>query len=171
MVADAPSQLAFYLLADAGRDPLAAVGEDPLANAPLKAYATRTVRHRLHQERLRYLVLSAYRVQCATCRLRQAPLLDAVHILGDREERSLPEIPNGLALCKIHHCAYDVGILGVDPAYRIHLRQDVLEEHDAPMLRHGLQEMHGGLIQVPRRAEHRPNRDYLAERFERFVAA
>ncbi len=64
-----------------------------------------------------------------------------------------------------------MGILGVDPDYRVHLRADVLEEHDGPMLRHGLQELHGGWIQTPRRAEHLPNRGYLAERFERFRAA
>ena len=76
-----------------------------------------------------------------------------------------------MALCRIHHGAYDYGILGVDPDYRVHLRPDVLEEHDGPMLRHGLQELHGSRIQTPRKAEHLPNRDYLAERFARFMAA
>jgi putative restriction endonuclease len=47
----------------------------------------------------------------------------------------------------------------------------VLEEHDGPMLRYGLQEMHGTGLHLPRRAEHRPNREYLAERFERFLIA
>lgn len=171
VVADAPSQLAFFLLADARRDILASAGEDPGANVPLKAYATRVIKQRLHQERFRHLVLTAYSRQCSMCRLRHAPLLDAAHILADRDERGLPEIPNGLALCKIHHSAYDVGILGVDPDYRVHLRSDVLEEHDGPMLLHGLQEMHGTTLQVPRRPENRPNREYLAERFERFRVA
>ncbi len=39
------------------------------------------------------------------------------------------------------------------------------------MLRHGLQDMEGGIIQVPNRTELKPNRDYLAERFDRFRAA
>jgi putative restriction endonuclease len=129
------------------------------------------VKQRLHQERFRYLVLSAYRRQCAMCRLRHTPLLDAAHILPDRDERGVPEIPNGLALCRIHHGAYDVGILGVDPACMIHVRLDVLEEHDGPMLRHGLQELHGERIQTPRRADHLPNPAYLGERFARFEAA
>ncbi len=76
-----------------------------------------------------------------------------------------------LALCKIHHSAYDTGILGIDPDYRIHLRPDVIEEVDGPMLQHGLQEMHDHTIQVPRTKSHRPNPDYLAERFDRFQAA
>jgi len=42
---------------------------------------------------------------------------------------------------KIHHAAYDTNIVGVDPDYRVHVRRDVLEEHDGPMLRHGLQGM------------------------------
>jgi putative restriction endonuclease len=171
VVADAPSQLAFFLLADARRDIIASAGEDPNANAPLKAYATRTIKQRLHQERFRHLVLTAYSRQCSMCRLRHAPLLDAAHILADRDERGLPEIPNGLSLCKIHHSAYDVGILGIDPDYQVHLRSDVLDEHDGPMLRYGLQEMHGTTLHVPRRIENKPNREYLAERFERFRVA
>ena len=167
IVADDPGQLAFYLMADARRD-ISAIVEDPLTNLPLKAYTTRLVKHRLHQERFRYLVLSAYRRQCAICRFRHKPLLDAAHILPDRDERGNPEIPNGLALCRIHHGSYDFGILGIDAGYRIHTRQDVLEEHDGPMLLHGLQEIHGNKIQVPRRQEHLPNREYLAERFAQF---
>jgi putative restriction endonuclease len=170
VLGDDAGQLAFYLMADARRD-IAAIVEDPLSNLPLKAYTTRIVKHRLHQERFRYLVLTAYRRQCAVCRFRHKPLLDAAHILPDRDERGNPEIPNGLALCRIHHGSYDFGILGVDADYRVHIRRDVLEEHDGPMLQHGLQELHGSLIQVPRRAEHLPKRDYLAERFRQFQAA
>jgi putative restriction endonuclease len=170
VVADDAMQLAFYLMADVRRD-IATIVEDPLSNLPLKAYTTRIVKHRLHQERFRYLVLTAYRRQCAICLFRHKPLLDAAHILPDRDERGNPEIPNGLALCRIHHGSYDFGILGVDADYRVHIRRDVLEEHDGPMLQHGLQELHGNLIQVPRKSEHLPKREYLAERFRQFLAA
>ena len=170
IVADAPAELAFYLMADARRD-IASMVDDPLSNLPLKAYTTRIVKHRLHQERFRYLVLSAYRRQCAICRFRHKPLLDAAHILPDRDVRGNPEIPNGLALCRIHHGSYDYGILGVDADCRVHIRSDVLEEHDGPMLQHGLQELHGNLIQVPRKPEHLPKKEYLAERFRAFQAA
>lgn len=59
----------------------------------------------------------------------------------------------------------------MDADYRIHLRPDILEEHHGPMRRHGLQELHGASIELPRRYRDRPNRDYLQERFERFQAA
>jgi putative restriction endonuclease len=52
--------------------------------------------------------------------------------------RGRPEVPNGLCLRKIQHGACDVNIVGVDPDYRVHVCQDVLEAHDGPMLRHGL---------------------------------
>lgn len=171
VVGDRPENLSFELLADVTGDLERSFDRPVLENEALKEYATRTVRQRLHQQRFRYLVLTAYREQCAMCRLRHAPLLDAAHILPDRDQRGRPEVPNGLSLCKIHHSAYDVGILGVDPDYRIHLRRDILDEADGPMLRHGLQEIHGVALSVPRRPVQRPNRDYLAERFERFRAA
>lgn len=171
VVADRREELAFELLTDAPRSLDRLFDGSPLDNEGLKEYATRTVRQRLHQQRFRYLVLDAYREQCAMCRLRHSSLLDAAHILPDRDERGRPEVPNGLSLCKIHHTAYDVSILGVDPDYRIHLREDVLEEADGPMLQHGLQEIHGHVLTVPRSPRKRPNRDYLAERFESFRAA
>jgi putative restriction endonuclease len=169
VVGDVPEQLTFLLIADEARHikPAVGVGED----WPRKAYVTREVKQRLHQQRFRYLVLNAYRQQCSMCRLRHVPLLEAAHILPDRDVRGQPEVPNGLALCRIHHGAYDVGILGVDPEHRIHLRADVLHEHDGPMLQHGLQEMHGSRIQLPRRGVDKPNPDYLAERYDRFLAA
>lgn len=170
VVGDRPDDLAFELMADAPGTRLA-IDQPATANLPLKAYATRAVRHRLHQARFRYLVLAAYRSQCSICRLRHKPLLDAAHILPDRDEEGRPEVPNGLALCKIHHSAYDVGIVGVSPDYTVHLRKDVLKEVDGPMLRHGLQELHGVRIQVPRAAANRPNPQYLAVRFEQFKAA
>ena len=78
-------------------------------------------------------------------------------------ERGRPEVPTGRA--------FDADILGVDADYRIHIRRDVLEEHDGPMLRHGLQAMHRQPILLPSREALRPNREYLDERFGRFRAA
>jgi len=136
-----------------------------------RRYATDTVMRRLHQYRFRQLVVAAYQERCAICRLGHSELLDAAHILPDRDERGRPEVPNGLSLCKIHHGAYDTDILGIDPDHIVHIRSDVLDEEDGPMLRYGLQELHGKPIDVPEPQGLRPNRDYLAERFGRFEAA
>ena len=148
---------------------LASVGAgDPVMTAARREYATRAVMQRLHQQQFRRIVLKAYREQCAICHLRHVELLDAAHILADRHPLGEPVVTNGLGLCKIHHSAFDADILGIDPDARVHVRQDVLDEDDGPMLRYGLQEANGKRLLLPTRVEHRPNTDFLAERFERF---
>lgn len=166
---DSPSTLTFRVEIDVDSRLVDPSRVDIGMRAPARQYATITAKHRLHQRRSRQLVVSAYRTQCAICRIRHAPLIDAAHILEDRHERGLPEIPNGLALCKIHHAAYDANILGVSPDYLIHIRPDVLLERDGPMLRWGLQAMNQRPLHVPHILSQRPNRDFLAERFDTFA--
>ena len=120
VVGDSPGDLAFQVMAE-GAAALVGPGEGPIGPTPEREHATADVKVRLHQRRFRELVVSAYQVSCAMCRLRHGELLDAAHILPDRDERGRPEIPNGLCLCKIHHAAYDTNIVGVDPDYRIHV--------------------------------------------------
>ena len=126
---------------------------------------------RLHQSQFRRVVLRAYRDRCAICRLGHLDLLDAAHILEERHPLGEPVVSNGLGLCKIHHSAFDSRILGIDPEARVHIRSDILEEVDGPMLKHGLQEVHGTKLKLPNSTDDRPNRDFLAERFEAFRAA
>lgn len=144
---------------------------DPVMTMARRQYATRAVMARLHQQQFRRMVLKAYREQCAICRLRHVELLDAAHILPDSDPRGEPVVSNGLGMCKIHHSAYDAQILGIDPDARVHIRVDVLEEVDGPMLRYGLQAVHGSSLLLPKKEEQRPNKEFLAERFERFRAA
>lgn len=168
---DSPSTLTFRLEA---ASPIAVkdLRDDYfLVDAPLRAYQTRAVKYRLHQHRFRELVLGAYRTRCAMCSLGHRRLLDAAHILPDHDERGKPEVANGLALCKIHHTAYDTNILGISADLLVHVREEILAEVDGPMLEHGLKGMAGRKIAIPRRAELQPNRDFLADRFERFRAA
>jgi len=165
---DDPAQHQFTLLAD--QLSASAVATDSVMTAARREYATRAVLQRLHQQQFRRMVLIAYREQCCICRLRHVELLDAAHILPDRHPRGEPVVTNGLGLCKIHHSAYDAHIIGIDPDARVHVREDILQEKDGPMLRHGLQEVAGSRLILPRKDDLRPNRDFLAERFERFRA-
>ena len=63
-------------------------------------------------------VLRAYRYQCAVCQCA-LKLIDAAHIIPVSFPNSSDEVTNGLALCRIHHGAYDNGLLGVQSDYRI----------------------------------------------------
>ncbi len=137
-----------------------------------RSYITSACLIRRHQIAFRRSVLRAYLGACAMCALKRENLLDAAHIVGDKEERGEPVVRNGLALCKIHHAAFDSHLVGVDADSIIHVRQDVLDEEDGPMLRHGLQELNGERLRiVPRQPTHRPDRDLLALRFEAFRKA
>ena len=166
---DDPSLLQFSLVADQ-LSTTNAIISDPMT-AVRREYATRAVMQRLHQQHFRRIVLHAYRNQCSICRLRHVDLLDAAHILGDKHPLGEPVVTNGLGLCKIHHSAFDAQILGIDSDATVHVRDDVLREIDGPMLRHGIQEVHGSRLILPRREELRPNREFLAERFAAFRAA
>lgn len=171
VVGDDPTALQFTLAADQAVMMSGDVASDPLRTALRREYTTRTVLQRLHQQQFRRQVLTAYREQCCICHLRHVELLDAAHILPDHHPRGEPVVSNGLGMCKIHHSAYDAQIIGIDPSARVHVREDILRERDGPMLRYGLQEVAGARLILPRRAELRPNPEFLAERFELFRAA
>jgi putative restriction endonuclease len=136
-----------------------------------RKYVTRYTRQRLHQQSFRQRVLAAYRECCAICRLRHEELLEAAHILPDGHPRGEPVVSNGLALCKLHHAAFDGHLIGINPDLVVHVASAILSEPDGPMLRHGLQAFHGSRISVPRNSTLRPNPAFLAERYEWFVKA
>lgn len=135
-----------------------------------RAYADRVVRERLHQPVFRAQVLAAYENRCALCRLRHSELLDAAHIRSDSLGGE-PVVTNGIAMCKIHHAAFDSLLMAVRPDYAIEVRRDILDEDDGPTLRYALQGLHGEHIEVPRQRAARPSRDLLAERYDQFRVA
>ena len=151
-------------------EPLVDLLEHPADLAARRRYADVMVRQRLHQQVFRDRVLLAYKRRCALCGLRHMELLDAAHIKEDAEGGE-PIVPNGIAMCAIHHRAFDAHVLGISPEYQIEVRTDVLEEQDGPTLRHALQGMHGEVITLPTKRVARPDPLLLEERFVRFRAA
>lgn len=143
----------------------------PARNLPLDIevrYGESLVKHRLHQRDFRSSVLFAYQTRCAICSLRKSPLLDAAHIRPDRAGGGA-KVSNGLALCKIHHSAYDSNILGITPDYKVQVHDSILDEEDGPMLTHGLQGHHNKhLVALPAAENEHPDRDSLAARFDAF---
>lgn len=168
IVGDDPGALEFTLALD---DAQLLVQPGVAADADHRAYVERVTRQRVHQPLFRAKVLEAYDHQCAICRLRYDSLLDAAHILPDGHPRGVPEVPNGLSPCKIHHAAYDQNLLGISPDLVVAVREDVQLDMDGPMLRHGLQEMNGMRIAVPGVRAARPDPDRLAERYDAFLRA
>jgi putative restriction endonuclease len=146
-------------------------GRGLMSPPEVRDYALREVRIRLHQQRFRRNVLRAYRHRCTVCSLRERDLVQAAHIVSDLEPEGAATVVNGLALCAIHHLAYDRNLLGIDPGGVVHIAKRLRDERDGPMLREGLQGFHGGAITLPHRTEDQPEPARLEWRFERFRAA
>ena len=134
-----------------------------------RRYAERMMKQRLHQPAFRARVISAYETKCAICRLGHGRLLDAAHITPDSDETSSTSVTNGLSLCKIHHAAYDINIVGIDPEYKVHVRPDILAETDGPMLEHGIKGMDKSKLWVPPNPEFRPDKNRIESRFMKFI--
>lgn len=167
IVDEEPQQLQFTVDAVSG----GSLNPDSPLEETLRRYITVETERRLHQPIFRAMVMRAYEARCAVCALGHSPLLDAAHIVPDREEGGVAAVRNGLALCKIHHAALDARILGVRPDYVVHIRADLLDEIDGPMLRHGLQERHGqALMVVPRSRNERPDPLLLEQSYANFLA-
>lgn len=144
--------------------------EGPTSDQGVRRYALVERRVRLHQHRFRLDVLRAYGGKCTICALREQSLVEAAHIVEDASE-GIAHVRNGLALCAIHHLAYDRMVLGIDPDGVVHIADRLLREVDGPMLREGLQGFHGAGISAPARRTDRPDSDLLAVRFDRFREA
>jgi putative restriction endonuclease len=149
--------------------------EDDLYKIPSDAaerrYALREVKQRLHQASFREAVITAYNGRCALSGLPESLLLDAAHIIEDKNEvYGQPIVPNGIPLSKIHHAAFDAHLIGIDPNFRIHVAERLLVQRDGEMLE-TLKGLHQGKLHLPLRPQDHPDRDRLAMRYEEFKAA
>ncbi|HEX7085750.1 MAG TPA: HNH endonuclease [Vicinamibacterales bacterium] len=170
IVGDDPERLAFTVSVDDRRfASLGSIDAPDVGETEIRRrYATRIFQQRLHQRQFRERVVRAYQHHCAVCRLRRDELLDAAHIVPDADPRGVPSVTNGLALCTLHHAAFDRNVIGITPDCVVHVRRDVLEQEDGPMLIHGLQGFHGRQLRLPAREAWRPDRGLLEERYHRF---
>lgn len=166
LVAEEPELHQFVVATEVARD---LHRPDSPAESQLRRYVIAETKRRLHQPVFRATVMRAYETRCAVCALGHSQLLDAAHIVADSDDAGIASVTNGLAMCKIHHAAYDSHILGVTPDLTVAIRQDLLEEIDGPMLEYGLKERHGQKLMMipPVRAEW-PDRDLLEMSYQKF---
>jgi putative restriction endonuclease len=138
------------------------------ATAGERRYALREVKQRLHQASFREAVIAAYAGRCAVSGLPEQRLLDAAHIIADRNEPlGQPVVPNGIPLSKIHHAAFDAQLIGIDPDFRVHVANRLLRQNDGPMLE-VLKKLHHGQVHLPARRRDWPDQERLAVRFDEF---
>ncbi len=150
---------------DQDRDALERVAEDPervdpedVAHVtPERQTVLVTVAKKLRDSSFKDRVLYAYGRCCAFCDL-QLKLVDAAHILpvaGDGSD----ETSNGLALCALHHRAFDRALVTLNEGYQILMNEQKVAELRSWGLDGGEDRFRDNLravIRVPPTASDRP---------------
>lgn len=138
---------------------------------PERRYALRIVQQRLHQAVFRERVLAAYSHRCALSGLPEPRLIDAAHIISDDEVLGQPDVRNGICMSKIHHAAFDAGLIGIDADLNVHVSERLLSMNDGPLLEQALKPLAGRTLRVPADPFAEPDRDRLSLRFQLFRSA
>lgn len=158
------SEDALEVLKDICEDPASIDDQDIEDRVPEpRRYAVASARRALRDANFKDRVLTAYSNACAMCGL-QLRLLDAAHILPAAHPDSTDETQNGIALCALHHRAYDRGLVTFDTGYRIHRDDDMERELGAAGLDGGLAAFKAQLfpmIEVPPSRADRPKPNYI----------
>jgi putative restriction endonuclease len=103
-------------------------------------------------------VLGAYGHRCAMCDV-QLKLIDGAHILPVGHEDSLDTTNNGVALCALHHRAYDRGLVTFGINYMTYQNAKLIRELKADDRAGGLKEFAAAIkpmINVPPDKKDRP---------------
>lgn len=122
-----------------------------------------SVSRRLRNNDFRKRVLSAYVQRCAVCGV-QLKLIDAAHIVPVNHDQSTDETRNGLALCALHHRAYDQALLTVSESYAVVFNDAQAEELDRLGFGGGIRSFRENLrseILVPKAVSERPHVEYI----------
>lgn len=144
------------ILVDPTVDPAAI---DAAVVSPARRTALKAMQLTLRDSRFRRRVLSAYAHACAACGV-QLGLLDAAHILPFVHAESTDEVSNGVALCSLHHRAYDGALLTFDKALNFHVSEQRISHLTAAGRLGGLPAFKAGLLKsltIPSAVAHQPS--------------
>ncbi len=108
--------------------------------------------------KFRPAVLQAYSYRCAVCSC-DLKLVDAAHIVPVSHPSSTNEVTNGLALCRLHHGAFDNALLGSQSSFRVVINPTTVQRLHEIGLDTGIEQFRlqlPELICVPASIEARP---------------
>lgn len=128
-----------------------------------RRYAVVAARKAIRDVKFNKRIMDAYSNTCAMCGI-QLQLLDAAHILPAAHPESTDETCNGIALCALHHRAFDRGLVTFDSKYKIHQNEVLKKEFSASGFDGGLLDFQARLykkIEVPSDPSDRPAPIYV----------
>lgn len=156
----ATSPAATRILASLCADPVGVSEASIRQQVPeARQFALISTRQALRDSSFKLRVLTAYANSCAMCGI-QLRLLDAAHILPAADPRSSDDTSNGIALCALHHRAFDRGLVTFDCSYRIHSNEDMQRQFKEQGVDFGLDRFKKDLfpmIKVPPERRDRPD--------------
>lgn len=126
--------------------------------------AFQTVSRAIRDYSFKNRILTAYSHRCAFCDI-QLNLIEAAHIVPVSHDTSTDETRNGIALCALHHEAYDDSLVTFDEAYRIVTSEEKVETLRQINRDGGIQRFVNDLkpvIHVPPENRDRPHVSYIA---------
>lgn len=128
-----------------------------------RRYAVVAARRALREIGFRNRVLAAYGHGCAMCTM-QLRLLDAAHILPAAHPDSTDGTNNGVALCALHHRAFDRTLVTFDAEFRTHANEAMIQRLAAERRDGGLQAFRQALrpiLALPPDRRDRPARHFV----------
>ena len=78
-------------------------------------------------------------------------------------------VRNGLCMSALHHVAFDLHLIGVDPDFGVHVSSPLREQQDGELLEE-LKGLDGTKLRLPANPDEWPQRNFLERRFARFRA-
>jgi len=124
-----------------------------------------TVTHTRYKRdpRFKNKIYQAYNNRCAMCGI-QLELIEAAHIVPHVDESSSNDLNNGIALCALHHTAYDKALIYFDENFNILINQtkiQYLEKIGKDSGYRKFKEMSFEVLDLPDNHAARPNIDNI----------
>ncbi len=116
----------FEILDTVSRDPDAIHDEDLAKVSQPRQVTVTSIRRYIRDNSFRNRVLTAYAFRCAACGI----LLEhgeAVHIIPASDDRSTDETSNGVALCVLHHVAFDRALIRLTEDYSVTVNDSAMQ--------------------------------------------
>jgi len=124
-----------------------------------------TVTKKVRQAGFKRRVLTAYSNKCAFCSV-QLKLIDAAHILPVAHEESTDYTSNGMALCALHHRAFDNALITINDEYETLVSRNKISDLKAIAHDGGLDNFIENLrpqIELPPSVNDRPHSTFIVK--------